>query len=226
MGDGDLLKSDIFQRTEAGVQEISNARFNVIIGLVLSWGFLINWLILKCIPASSILSIHPIVFLLGYFASCFAGVYLFNSSKKPIVSFLGYNLVVLPFGLVVNVVVSRYQPQLVIDAIEVTAIVTVIMMICGTLFPRLFEALHGPLTIALFGMIVVELIQIFVFNHVPEWTDWIVAIIFCGYIGYDWGRALRIPKTIDNAVDSAAAIYMDIINLFLRILRIMGRRRS
>lgn len=44
-------------------------------------------------------------------------------------------------------------------------------------------------------------------------------------IGYDWGRANRIPKTTDNAIDSAAAIYIDIINLFVRILRIMGRRR-
>jgi FtsH-binding integral membrane protein len=29
---------------------------------------------------------------------------------------------------------------------------------------------------------------------------------------------------LDNAIDSAAAIYMDVINLFLRVLRIMGRR--
>ena len=50
-----------------------------------------------------------------------------------------------------------------------------------------------------------------------------VAIIFCGYIGYDWGRANNIPKTYDNAVDCAAALYMDIIIFFLRILRIMGR---
>jgi len=32
----------------------------------------------------------------------------------------------------------------------------------------------------------------------------------------------KIPRTLDNAVDSAASLYMDIINLFLRIL---GRRR-
>ena len=51
-------------------------------------------------------------------------------------------------------------------------------------------------------------------------------MIFCGYIGVDWGRANRIPKTVDNAVDSAAALYMDIINLFLRLLRLTGRRRQ
>jgi hypothetical protein len=33
-----------------------------------------------------------------------------------------------------------------------------------------------------------------------------------------WGRANQIPRTMDNAVDSAAALYMDIIDLFLRSL--------
>jgi FtsH-binding integral membrane protein len=50
-----------------------------------------------------------------------------------------------------------------------------------------------------------------------------VVAIFCGYIGVDWSRANSIPKTLDNAIDSAAALYMDIINLFVRILSIMGR---
>ena len=81
------------------------------------------------------------------------------------------------------------------------------------------------LTIALLLVIVWELLEIFVFGGDRELIDWIVVVIFCGYIGLDWGRANQIPKTMDNAVDSAAALYMDIINLFLRILRILGRRR-
>lgn len=67
--------------------------------------------------------------------------------------------------------------------------------------------------------------QLYVFHAQSGVTDWIVAAIFCGYVGYDWGRANNIPKTLDNAVDSAAALYMDIINLFLRILRILGRKK-
>jgi FtsH-binding integral membrane protein len=39
-------------------------------------------------------------------------------------------------------------------------------------------------------------------------------------------RAQRYPKTADNAVDCAVDIYLDIINLFLRLLRILGRRRN
>ena len=125
----------------------------------------------------------------------------------------------------INVVVSQYDPDIVIDAMRITGFVTLIMMVLGSLFPQFFEKIIGALTIALLAVIVVEFVEIFILGIHYGIIDWIVALIFCGYIGYDWGRANRIPKTIDNAVDSAAALYMDIINLFLRILRILGRRR-
>jgi FtsH-binding integral membrane protein len=53
-----------------------------------------------------------------------------------------------------------------------------------------------------------------------------VALIFCGYIGLDWHRAQQFPKTLNNAVDSAADIYLDVVNLFVRILSITGKRRD
>ena len=59
---------------------------------------------------------------------------------------------------------------------------------------------------------------------VPTIVDGLFVLIFSGYIGYDWARANRLPKTLDNAIDSAAALYLDIINLFLRLLRLMRRR--
>ena len=116
------------------------------------------------------------------------------------------------------------DPKLVQEAIRVTALVTVGMMILGTLFPAFFRRISSALTVALLVVIVVELVEIFVFRARHGILDWIVVVIFCGYIGYDWGRANQIPKTLDNAIDSAAALYMDIINLFLRILRILGRK--
>ena len=222
---GDFLKSNVFNRTNADGTIVSDATYNLVIGLVLCWGFLVNWLLVQYVSTAWLLSIGPVIFLIGYFASCFFGVYLFNSSKDPAISFVGYNFVVVPFGLVVNMIVSRYQPALVLEAIQVTAMVTVAMMVLGSLFPRFFQAIYGGLVIALLAVIVIELFQIFVMHMHSDWIDWVVVFIFCGYVGYDWGRANRIPKTVDNAVDSAAAIYMDIINLFVRILRILGRKR-
>jgi len=223
--DSGFLKSDVFERTRPQGALVSPATYNLVIGLTLCWGFLANWLIVKYIDTQYLLSIPLFVFFIAYFASCFLGIYLFNRYTEPAISFIGYNFVVIPFGLVVNIVVSRYDPTLVLGAIQVTALVTVVMMLLGATFPDFFKSIGTTLFISLLAMIFVELFQILVLGRVNEWVDWVVALIFCGYIGYDWGRANQIPKTVDNAIDSAAALYMDIINLFLRILRIMGRKK-
>jgi FtsH-binding integral membrane protein len=58
----------------------------------------------------------------------------------------------------------------------------------------------------------------------PSLLDGLFVLIFSGYIGYDWARANQLPKTLDNAIDASAALYLDIVNLFLRILRLLSRR--
>ena len=218
------MEVNVFERSDTTDPIISAKAYNLTIGLTLCWGFAINWLIVTSIEPQSIASINPWIFIIGYFASCLFGIYLFNGSSNPIVSFTGYNFVVFPFGLIINLVVSRYDAALVSEAIRITGLVTIGMMCLGSMFPAFFKKISGALTIALLLVIVVELIEIFVFGIHHGIIDWIVVLIFCGYIGYDWGRANQIPKTLDNAVDSAAALYMDIVNLFLRILRILGRK--
>ncbi|WP_134677071.1 Bax inhibitor-1 family protein [Ectopseudomonas khazarica] len=219
------MEHSVFERqVQLTDRTISPAVYNLVIGLTLLWGFAVNWGMVDAISVEWIRSINIWVFFGGYFASCMLGVYLFSSSSNPLVSFVGYNLVVVPFGLIINLVVSRYDANLVQQAIRLTALVTLGMMALGTLFPAFFQRIASALTIALLLVIVVELVEVLVFGIRHGILDWIVVLIFCGYIGYDWGRANQIPKTLDNAIDSAAALYMDIINLFLRILRILGRK--
>ncbi|MCH1919913.1 Bax inhibitor-1 family protein [Shewanella sp. A3A] len=219
------MENTVFDRRETTDKQIGSQLYNLIIGLTLLWGFAINYVMVQTIDPEIILSLHPLVFFGGYFVCCFLGIAMFSKSDNPVISFIGYNLVVIPFGLVINVVVSGYDPMLVVEAMRITTLVTLGMMILGTLFPAFFAGIGRALFIALLVVIVVELVELFIFKVHHSIIDWAVAVIFCGYIGYDWGRANMIPKTVDNAIDSAAALYMDIINLFLRILRILGSRR-
>ncbi len=199
--------------------------YNLVIGLTLLWGFGLNYLMVKNIPTADLLSINPIIFYVGYFVLALGGVFLFRKSSNPFLSFVGYNMVAVPFGAIVNLVVSRYDTSIVIEAIQITGLVTLTMMVLGTLFPKFFARIIGALAISLLVVVLIELANIFFFKRDLAILDWVVVLIFCGYIGYDWGRANQIPKTLDNAIDSAASLYMDIINLFLRILRILGRKR-
>lgn len=220
-----LEEASVYQRTGIEGAIVSDSTYNMLIGLVLCWGFLVNYIILKYVDTQWLLGMDFRIFLIAYFVSCFFGVFLFNRSTNPFVSFIGYNFVVVPFGLIVNLVVSYYDPALVVQAIQITGLTTVLMMVLGSLYPQFFRSIYSGLTVALLTVVIIELVQVYILHIHQDWIDWVVVLIFCGYIGYDWGRANRIPKTIDNAIDSAAQIYMDIINLFLRILSILGKKK-
>ena len=75
----------------------------------------------------------------------------------------------------------------------------------------------------LIGMVICEVVLL-ILGVKQVWIDWVVAALFTVYIGYDIYRSQQYPKTLDNAVDSALDIYMDIANLFIRILSILGKR--
>ena len=216
--------STVFGRRGDNADQISANYFNFIIGMTLCWGFLVNWQMVQSVPPETILAFGFWPFIIAYFLCCFAGIYLFNTSSNPWISFVGYNLVVIPFGCIVNIVVAPYDPEIVMRAVETTGFITIAMMALGTIYPAFFFTIQRGLMVALLLTIVFALFATFFLGSSFEIIDWIVAAIFCGYIGLDWARAQQVPKTVDNAIDCAAALYMDIINLFLRILRIMGRR--
>jgi FtsH-binding integral membrane protein len=204
--------------------QVSDRVYNAIIGAVLLWGFVIN--ALMCTYLKDIfLQWNIIAVIIGYFICCFIGVTMVHKSNSAAVSFIGYNFIVLPIGVVLSIALTQYDPNLIQRAVVITAGVTAIMIILGTAYPRFFLSLGRTLFIALISVFIIELIMIFVFHTDSTAIDWIVVIIFCGYIGYDWSAANQYQKTVDNAVDSAADLYLDIINLFIRILRILGRRR-
>jgi len=204
-----------------GVQLSANV-YNFLIGMTLLWGFGMNYIMIQTIPGEVVSAINPWVLLIGYFVCCIAGIALFTASDNPILSFIGYNMVVVPIGIIIIPFVQSYDSGIVQRAVMTTGLVTTIMMILGTMFPAFFAKIERALFTALIIAIVVELFMIFTIGHSTTWMDWVVVIIFCGYIGVDWGRAQHIPRTVDNAVDSAAALYIDIINLFIRLLSIMG----
>lgn len=218
----------VFNRTAQNSRgkAISPIKYNLIIGLVLGWGALVNWLIVKAVSFEAWDDISRLVFLIVYCGSCYLGIYLFTKSRKPLVSFIGYNLVVVPLGAVVDMIFQGYDPSIVLETVKITGLVIATMMVLGSRFPELFKRIETPLFFSLLFVVIWEIADLLILRITHEPADWIVALVFCGYIGWDWGRANRIPKTVDNAIDSAAALYMDFINLCVRILEMLDRKEK
>lgn len=203
--------------------QMSSRKYNLLIGCFLLYGFLAN-LILIATLGERILSWNLLAVIIMYFISCVTGVILFTRSDQPLISFIGYSLIVIPVGILLTLCLKGVDPSLVFRAVGMTACVTVLMIILASVYPNVFLSMGKALFAALLGAIVVEMVMIFVFHAHPGFLDWAVALIFCGYIGYDWAVANRKERTLDAAIDGAAALYLDIINLFIRILSILNRK--
>jgi FtsH-binding integral membrane protein len=219
-----LDQDHVFQRTVAEGSIISDHLYNFIIGITLLWGFAVNYYMIQTIPVGWILSIGQWPLLIGYMVSVFIGIMLYSGSSNPVVSFIGYNFIVVPMGLVISPFVNAVDPNLVKEAMLLTGAITGCMMVSATLYPRFFLSIGRTLFLVLILAVITELVSAFIFHKNHSAFDWIFVIIFSGYIGYDWARANSIPKTVDNAIDSAAAIYVDVINLFIRLLSILAKR--
>lgn len=226
-GSGDNTLASLSRKEERFVDDgrpvISDRSYNLAIGLVILYGIVVNALICN-FCAGFVLGINPIALIIGYIVLVIAGSLIAYSSKNPAISFLGYNMIVLPLGAVLTVMVQQYDSDVVFHAFIMTALITAIMLVASTIWPEFFIKLGGVLFIGLIGIIVANLI----FGLLLRWDTGIIAIaasaIFSLYIGYDWSKAQRYRKTLDNAVDSAIDIYMDIILLFMYLLEIFGRR--
>ena len=219
-----LSTETVWQRRELVGEKISDGQYNMAIGAVLTWGFGLNYLMIQSIPAESVLGINHWVFLIGYIASVFVGTMIYTKSDRPEISFVGYNFLVLPIGLMLVRFLHFYDAEVISQAFLSTGLVTLSMMAVSSLQPKFFLSIGGSLSIAFIVAFVVEIAMFFITGSVPPIFDWIFVLIFSGYIGYDWARAQQLPKTLDNAVDCAAALYVDIVILFMRLVRILGRR--
>jgi FtsH-binding integral membrane protein len=96
------------------------------------------------------------------------------------------------------------------------------MVAAGLLFPQFFAKLGSILFFGLIGVVIGVILSFFV-RGVNLPVTIISAGLFSLYIGYDVYRSQQFPRTVDNAVDCAIDIYLDIINLFLDLLRIFGK---
>jgi len=206
---------------------ISDRAYNGAIVVVLLWGLLVNYLLCRFVGVA-IFTVNPIVLLIGYLVLAIAGTIIAAKSHNPLVSFLGYNMVVVPFGLVITLMVETYggiNSAVVTNAFLYTLLISAGMMACVMIAPGFFAKLGGALVGVLIGLVICELVLL-ILGVDQVWIDWIVAGVFALYIGYDIYRSQQFPKTLDNAVDSALDIYMDIANLFIRILSILGKRND
>lgn len=206
-------------------QELSESKYNLIIGATLTWGFGLNYLMMTLLGPTVLNIMYgagTLPFLIAYIVLVMIGSSMVRSFD-PVKCFIGYNLIAVPVGIVAVSATMFYDPTIVVRAVLCTAIVTLSMMIASSIFPHIFARYAPALGFALMAVVIVELAMMLFFRLDVTILDWVVVGIMSMYIGYDWVRANSVQRTAANAIAAASALYLDIINLFLRLLRILAR---
>lgn len=208
--------------------QMSDAGFNALMGCTILWGLICNFFICMFLETQvfSFVSSHPLLFILGYFALAFLGAIIISGTENAVVAFLGFNLICLPIGALLSVYVSQYTVLSISYVCLLTAIIVVIMIIVSTVFPEYFCSLGHILLVSLISIIFIVGVLVFFLGYEGHVIDYAVVALFSLYIGYDWYCSQRYAATPYNAISCATDLYLDIINIFIRLLAILGKKKD
>lgn len=137
-------------------------------------------------------------------------------------------------GLTLSVIFSVYSGPIIATTFAVTAGMFASVSIYGFVTKRDLTRMGSLLFMALIGLIIASVVNFFWANSTLYWiVTYAGVLIFVGLTAYDTQKLKIIAgQTADNpsmaarmAIVGALTLYLDFINLFLLMLRILGDRR-
>jgi FtsH-binding integral membrane protein len=145
--------------------------------------------------------------------------------------FVGYAALT---GLTLSTIFLVYTAESLASTFFISAGTFGVMSAYGYTTKRDLTGFRSFLMMGLFGMIIASVVNIWLENSVVYWISTFVGVIvFVGLTAYDTqkiksmsGAALMGGEVEQKgAIMGALTLYLDFINLFLLLLRVLGRRR-
>lgn len=169
-----------------------------------------------------------LLLLLPALVASIVGILISKNNDDVTLSLVGYMLVAVSFGFITVPVVAMYTTASVVRILSLTTTVVLGLGFVGALVPKSLESwwswLFGGLLVLLAGQLFLPLasyLGVPIGDAMNLW-DWVGVVLFSGLVVYDLNRAMRIPYTMNNAVDCAVEVYLDFANLFIRLLSLLG----
>jgi FtsH-binding integral membrane protein len=140
--------------------------------------------------------------------------------------FLGYCAL---SGVTFSVYLLTYTAASIASTLFVTGGAFFGLSLYGTVTKRDLSGMRSFLMIGLIGIILASIVNLFLRSNAAEFViSCCGVLIFAGLTAYDTQklRAMAEQGEEKHALLGALALYLDFINLFLFLLRFMGRRRN
>jgi uncharacterized protein len=153
------------------------------------------------------------------------------SAATATMVFLGYSALT---GLTLSVVFLAYTSASLATTFFVTAGTFGAMSAYGYITKRDLTSMGSFLMMGLIGVVLASVVNIFLNNSTIYWiTTYIGILIFVGLTAYDTQKIKEMSGISlqggdveqKGAIMGALRLYLDFINLFLMLLRVMGNRK-
>jgi FtsH-binding integral membrane protein len=130
-------------------------------------------------------------------------------------------------GVIFALVFELYTSQSIFTAFAVTAGMFGAMAVYGYVTKTDLSKLGSILFMALIGLILATIVNLFVANEALYWiTTYAGVAIFAGLTAYDVQKIKQYEGGQGDAIRGALSLYLDFINMFLFLLRIFGQSRG
>lgn len=139
-------------------------------------------------------------------------------------------------GVTFSVLFLVYAHSSIAQVFFVTAGMFAVMAIYGYFTKADLSKLGSILTMALFGMIIALLVNLYFKSPMANLViSWIGVVVFAGLTAYDVNNIKKFALALQGAdkenylkmgLFGALQLYLDFINLFISLLNIMGRRQD
>ena len=169
---------------------------------------------------------HYLAVMIGSVAVSIGGVVVLQIGMRRTglaLPLLGYAMVVCSIGFTTGLVLPFYDLPTIANAFVGTALIAALFTLLGASFPAFFARIQGVLVAALLGVLIFSVVGSLL-GFGKGWLDYVVVLIFAGLIAWDTYRASKCAPTVKMAILNAVEIWLDLINIFLRILSIVGNR--
>ncbi len=187
-----------------------------------------SWLTYQNVEPQTLMKvIYPCIFaeLILVFALSWA-----ITKLPPILAFVGFLGYAALNGVTLSTIFYAYEIGVIWQAFLVTSLTFGATSLYGTLTQKNLSGLGGLLSIALFGIIIATVVNLFLHSAAMDFAISILGVgIFAGLTAYDSQKIRQIHEEGYGhpgiAILGALELYLDFVNMFLYLLKILGRKK-
>lgn len=161
-----------------------------------------------------------------------SGAELAHSNNDAMTSIAGGFICAGAMGLMLGPFISIYEVESVFQAFVISIGVVLLTGFIGAVMPKDLSMWGAPLFAGLLGLIVAYILLPWLLPALGVDYEFVVSILdvagivlFSAIMVYDLNKAVRLDKTLNNAIDVAVNVFLNFANIFIRVLALTGNKK-